>query len=615
MARLLEKANTLPLRPGVYLMKNAAGRIIYVGKSRKLKNRVSQYFQNSEKNIKTARMVSCVQDFDYILCDTEMEALTLENTLIKEHTPRYNIRLKDAKSYPYIKLTLQDAFPRLMMTRHRANDGAAYFGPYSGTSAVYEIIDMLNKTLGLPSCGRRFDGAQGAEGKPGASGRKACLYRQMRRCLAPCMPEADREEYARAVEAARRILTGKTGEVIAGLESKMQELAEAERFEEAARCRDSVAALKKLSERQKVVSDPTREFDLFALYSGDTCSCISLFCVRGGALIDKDEFISGAEAIAEEGDLPSLICHIYERREYIPSEILVANELEEEDMQLLTEALEQHTGRKIHIHTPQRGELRGLCRMALDNARDKAEKYAQNFEKDSGVLLRLAEILGLEVIPSRIEAYDISNIGRENTVCGMIVAEDGKLKRADYRSFNIASVAQDDYGAMREALLRRFSHLTDPDGSFSRSPDLILLDGGRGHVGVAQALFAELGLQIPVFGMVKDEHHKTRALCSTEGDISIAREQAVFVFIYRLQEEVHRFSVSRSGGQKRRSLRRSSLESISGIGPEKAKTLLSAFRTLSALKEADVAEIGKVKGISQKDAEKVYCHFHPENEN
>lgn len=596
--QLLEKANALPLRPGVYIMKNATGRVIYVGKSRKLKNRVSQYFQNSAKNTKTMKMVLNVFDFDYILCDTEIEALSLENTLIKQYTPKYNIRLKDAKSYPYIKLTLSERFPRLCMTRKRENGKDAYFGPYSGTSAVYNVIDMLNKTLGLPSCTKNFE----TNGKP-------CLYRQMHRCLAPCVKNVDPIEYKNAVEEAKKILSGRTAEAILSLESRMTVLAENERFEEAARCRDSIVALKKLSEKQKVLSDPEREFDMFALYSGESSSCLSMFCVRGGVLSDKEDIVSGADAIAEVSDMVSLICGVYSAKEYFPDEILIANEIAVSDAELLSEYLSQKKGRRVDVRVPRRGELRALGNMALDNAAEKAKAFSESYERDSKVLARLAALLALPALPERIEAYDISNIGKENTVCGMIVAENGKLKKSDYRSFNITSVTQDDYGAMREALGRRLSHLTDVEGSFSALPDLILIDGGHAHVSVVKELLLRMSLDIPVFGMVKDEHHKTRALCTENEDISIAREQSVFVFIYKLQEEVHRYSVLKSSSQKRKTMKHSTLENIDGIGPTKAKSLLSAFGSVSAVKKASVEELKQVKGITQRDAEQIKLYY------
>ncbi len=601
IGQLLEKANSLPLRPGVYIMKNTSGKVIYVGKSRKLKNRVSQYFQNSQKNIKTQRMVNSVCDFDYILCDTEIEALSLENTLIKQYSPKYNIRLKDAKSYPYIKLTQSEKFPRLVMTRKRENGKDAYFGPYSSSAAVHSAIDMLNKTLGLPSCAKNFD----TKGRP-------CIYRQMRRCLAPCVREVNEAEYAAAVEEAKKILSGKTAEAIASLEERMTELAERERFEEAARCRDSIVALRKISEKQKVVSSPDRDFDLFALYSGQSSSCLSMFCIRSGVLSDKEDFIGGADAIAEESDISSMICSIYDAKEYLPREILIANELESEDIELLSGYFYHKKGKRVEVRIPQRGEMRALCAMAYDNAKEKAQAFDAASEKDDMLLARLASILGLEVLPERIEAYDISNIGRENTVCSMIVAENGKLKKSDYRSFNIGSVSQDDYGAMREALYRRLSHLQDESGSFSNCPDLILLDGGRGHVSVIKELIAGMGLDIPVFGMVKDEHHKTRALCSLDGDISIAREQAVFVFIYKLQEEVHRFAISKSSAQKRKTLKHSSLENVSGIGASKAKALLAHFGSIGAIKQASAEQLASVRGISRSDAENIIAYYNKE---
>ena len=599
---LLEKANSLPLCPGVYIMKDREGRVIYVGKSRKLKNRVSQYFQNSEKNLKTARMVASVRDFEYFLCDTEMEALTLENTLIKQYNPKYNIRLKDAKSYPYIKIT-DEAYPRLVMTRKREKDKGKYFGPYSGVSTVFSVLDTLRRVLALPSCNRRFPRDIGKE--------RPCLYYQMGRCCGPCTGKVSEEEYAATVSLAADILRGNTGEVKRRLTEQMYQHAEAERFEAAARCRDTITALDRLREKQTVVAAPDTEQDVIGFYGDEVASCVSVFYIRGGAVMDKDDFLAGGERILDEETLGAFICEHYRVREYIPRQILLSFELDPEELAGLSQYLTREAGHKVTLRTPERGQAHTLCELVCSNAAERVRQYRLDAEKDEGALARLAEILELPSYPARIEAYDISNLGTEHLTAGMIVCEDGKFNRSDYRYFKIKSVTgtTDDYASMREALDRRLAHLEDGEGSFGKLPDLILLDGGRGHVGVVRELMEERGIDIPVFGMVKDDFHKTRALCTEDGEISIARENAVFVLVYRIQEEVHRFTVSRMDAAKRKTLTHSSLTKIKGIGDAKAKALLSAFGGIAAVKAASEDDLAAVKGISRTDAANIRAYY------
>ena len=600
--QLLEKANSLPLTPGVYIMKDREGRVIYVGKSRKLKNRVSQYFQNGEKNIKTARMVAAVRDFEYFLCDTEMEALTLENTLIKQHNPKYNIRLKDAKSYPYIKIT-DEPYPRLVMTRKRDKDKGKYFGPYSGVSTVFSVLDTLRRVLALPSCNRRFPRDIGKE--------RPCLYYQMGRCCGPCTGKVSEAEYAETVALAADILRGNTGEVKRRLTEQMYAHAEEERFEAAARCRDTIAALDRLRQKQTVVAAPDTEQDVIGFFGDDVASCVSVFYIRAGAVIDKDEFLAGGERILDEETLGAFICEHYRVREHIPKQILLSFALESDEMEGLSQYLTHMAGHKVTLRTPERGQAHTLCELVRSNAAEKVRQYRLDAEKDEGALVRLAELLELPSYPARIEAYDISNLGTEHLTAGMIVCEDGKFNKSDYRYFKIRSVegTTDDYASMREALDRRLSHLEDGEGSYSKLPDLILLDGGRGHVGVVRELMEERGLDIPVFGMVKDDFHKTRALCTEDGEISIARENAVFVFVYRIQEEVHRFTVSRMDAAKRKTLTHSTLTKITGIGDAKAKALLQAFGGITGVKNATEEELAAVKGISKTDAARIRAYY------
>lgn len=600
--KLLEKANGLPLCPGVYIMRNADGKVIYVGKSRKLRNRVSQYFQNGEKNRKTERMVAAVRSFDYYLCDNEMEALSLENTLIKQYTPKYNIRLKDAKSYPYIKITSGE-YPRLVFTRSRGNDRAKYFGPYSGAGTAYALITLLNKTLKLPTCSRSFPRDIGRE--------RPCVYYQIGRCAGLCTGKISGEDYRETMRNAAELLEGKDHTVRRRLETQMAEYAEAERYEAAAKCRDTLRALGAIREKQKVVASPDTEQDVVAMYSDDLCTCVSVFFIRGGVLHDTAELICGADGIPEPEDMTAFLTELYRTRASIPPEVLIGFEMTEEDRALLSESLTALAGRRVYVRIPEKGTKHTLCELVRRNAAEQARRYQAELGQKESVLADLASKLGLEVLPERIEAYDISNLGTEHLTAGMVVLANGSFRKSDYRSFRIKTVeGTDDYASMREVLSRRLAHLTDESGSFAQPPDLILLDGGRGHVSVVRALLAELGLSIPVFGMVKDEHHKTRALCTDTDEISIARDRGLFTLIYKLQEEVHRYTVRCMEQAKLRSLTTSALTVIPGIGEAKAKKLLLAFDGLSAIKEADKTALAAVAGISARDAEAVYAYYH-----
>jgi len=593
--RLLKKANELPLCPGVYVMKNAGGKVIYVGKSRKLKNRVSQYFQNSAKNIKTERMASSVWNFDYYICNTEIEALSLENTLIKQYTPRYNIRLKDAKSYPYIKITKEE-YPRILFTRKREGDKAGYFGPYTGTSTVFSIMNLLQKTLGIPSCNRRFPRDIGKE--------RPCVYYQMHQCCGLCTGNVSPEEYGELIKCAADILRGNTAAARQKLEDQMMEYAEKEMYEAAANCRDTISALEKIKQRQHVVASPDMEEDVVGLYSDDLCSVATILYVREGAVNAKSEFVFGTDSIADESGMVSFICDHYRMSEYIPKNIYVSFDLEDEDRLLLEEFLGNISGHRVYVKFPERGEQKNLCELAIANAREKAREYSAKYEGDSDTLVKLASLLQLEVVPERIESYDISNIGAEFKTAGMIVCENGEFVKADYRTFRIKSVeGTDDYASMREAIARRIEHLADESGAYSKRPDLILLDGGRGHVSTIREFLHEMGRDdIPVFGMVKDDFHRTRALCDESEEYDISGDRGLFTYIYKIQEEVHRFTVSKMQGAKRKTVRRSILENIPGIGAEKAKVLLKHFGTVAKVKTATRDELCSVKGITVANA-------------
>lgn len=605
---LLKKANTLPLSSGVYIMKDKNDKVIYVGKSKKLKNRVSQYFQHSKKSIKTEKMVSCVENFDYIVCKTEIEALTLENVLIKQYSPKYNIKLKDAKAYPYIKIT-QGQYPRIVFTRKRTADKSKYFGPFSATSTAHSILDIIHKSLGIPSCKRSFPKDIGKE--------RPCIYYQMGQCCGVCTGAVTQKEYSTLIGCAADILRGHSASSIAILEKQMMDFADREQYEAAARCRDAINSLRQLKQKQNVVASPDTNIDVFGLSSDDSFACISAIYIRDGAVTEKNDFSFSADAIIDSGALCAFLVEHYLMSSYIPKLIAVSFDIDESDRADLEKYLSDQLGSAVKIRRPERGSVKEICRTAVENAEEKVRQSRITAQKDDDVLYTLAKLLKLETLPERIEAYDISNIGRENITAGMVVFSNGRPQKQDYRSFNIRSVTDkpDDYASMKEALTRRFNHLReDTSGSFAQLPDLILVDGGKGHVSVAREAMAEAGLDIAIFGMVKDEFHKTRALCTDTEEINIAREHSVFMLIYKIQDEVHRFTVGKTNQAKRRTLKHSSLEKIDGIGPVKAKKLMGAMGTLSAIKNASVAQFSAIGGITEADAHNIYNYFHPKTD-
>ena len=600
MEELHDKAMRLPLSPGVYIMKNRSGTVIYVGKSKALRNRVSQYFAPGvPHDVKTTHMAESVYDFDYMLTDSEMEALTLENKLIKLHQPKFNIRLKDAKSYPYLKVSINEPYPRITVVRSRTSDGARYFGPYSGTGAAYAVLKTVQKLFGIAVCRKEFPRDIGKE--------RPCLYHQMGQCPAPCSGKISSEQYREVFGDVLTFLRGSFDEVKRSLEKKMLEASDELRFEAAAIYRDRIQSLATLWQRQKVVGSPDADQDVFALYTEERCSCLAVFYVRSGCVIDSEHFIFSADQIASGESIIGFIGDLYVKRGYIPKEILFGFAVSEEDQLLLGEYL-THLGGRARLRFPERGDLRRLCQLVEQNAKEFAEQYLTESERDNRVLIRLAEVLSLEVVPEHIEAIDISNMGSENIVAGLICVRDGKLFKSGYRTYNITDLsAPNDYAAMREAVMRRLRNASPAD-----YPDLLLLDGGKGHVSTIRALLREMNIDIPVYGMVKDDYHKTRALTGEDADISIAREQSVFTFIYKIQEEVHRFTITRMSNAKRKTLRTSSLEAIDGIGEVKARALLEHFRSLRQIREADAEELRQVRGISARDAENIIAYFQNE---
>ena len=606
LAALHEKAMKLPRSPGVYIMEDENGSVIYVGKSRSLRDRVEQYFHGAH-DIKTTRMAASVRSFRFITTESEMEALSLENNLIKQHRPKYNILLKDSKSYPYVRVS-NEPYPRITVTRKRKQDGAAYFGPYSGTGVIYPVIRTLEKSLGLVSCKRQFPRDIGRE--------RPCIYYQTGKCVGVCTGNVAEEDYARLVKMAADVLGGRRSAVVRSLTEQMAQYAEDERFEAAARCRDAIRAIESLGEGKRRTGDVDAEYDVIGWYSGELGECAAVYFVRDGYVSDSEYYEIGEYAVTEqsEGDyspLAAFVAALYRGREYIPREIVLSFALGGDECRLLGEYLSERADHRVTVRTPERGEVRRMAKSCEDDARRHLETKRSETDRDERLLVRLAQMLRLEVVPERIEAYDISNLASEHITAGMVCAIHGRLKRSEYRYFRIKDLTQpDDYESMRQTIERRMARLDDGEGSFSEFPDLILLDGGAGHVGAVRETLDRLGIDVPVFGMVKDDHHKTRTLISADGgEVNIAKDKEIFTFVYRLQEEVHRFTVSRMTQAKRKTLKTSTLEAIPGIGPAKAKALFAAFGTLGAIEKASVGELSAVKGISERDAKAIADHF------
>ena len=623
---LRSKAASLPRLPGVYIMEDRDGKVIYVGKSRSLRDRVSQYFHGSH-DLKTTKMASSVNNFRFIVCESEMDALILENDLIKQYTPKYNILLKDSKSYPYIKIT-DEEYPRIVMTRRRTDRGR-YFGPYSGTGVIYGVISTLERALGVPSCKRVFPRDIG-KGRP-------CVNRQIGRCCGVCAGDVTKEEYLGIISCAESILRGNTSEATSALERRMYEASSEERFEEAARCRDSIAALKSLAKRRGTPAlKPGSEYDVIGVSEYEGRLCAAVFYVRDGAISDSEQFLFGPDEITgirsgnemdaspegedassyDESDFPltSFIASLYAGREYIPGEILLSFGMPDAEGELVGEYLSRRAGHRVTLRTPVRGELRRVCLMAKNDAVRHAESRRARADAGEKILVSLASALALEVVPERIECYDISNLGDEHITAGMIVTSGGVFKKSDYRYFKIKSTdGADDYASMREVMERRIGEMSGDDPSFTETPDLILLDGGMTHVAAGREAARRLGCSVPIFGMVKDEYHKTRALVSDTEEISIAKDIQLFRFIYKLQEEVHRFTVSRMRAAKRKTLKTSRFEEIPGIGPKKAKILLAASGEIDVAC-ATAEELALIDGITKTDAENIRRHFHEKQE-
>jgi len=602
-SELKEKVKLLPFAPGIYMMKDKNGKIIYVGKSKCLHNRVASYFQPlSSLSVKTAKLSVNICDFECIYTSSEAEALILENELIKKHTPKYNIKLKDAKTYPYIKLSFDKPFPKISVSRDRSGNKAEFFGPYVSTRNANEIVDTISKNFRIASCGKDFEYGKRIS--------RPCLFFHLGQCIGPCSGKVTATEYQDVFSDIREFLKGDYKNVVSSLESKMLECAERMDFENAAKLRDRIASINKLSEHQNIITDPEKEFDVFGLHIGETSSALSVIFIRNGKVIDKDDYVFSAFELLDNYELSSFIERFYKNCGHIPKNILLSFDLGEGETERLTESLCLLSGLNIRITVPERGEKRVYTEMAKRNAGEAVRQKSEMVRKDEEILVKLAALLELEVVPQRIEAYDISNNGKDDIYAGMIVIEDGKYKKSDYRLFSIKELCdkQDDYAAMSEALKRRLMYLKDDsktNASFNIRPDLILLDGGIGHVNTIKSVMNELDIDIPVIGMVKDDFHKTRTLTDGNNEISIAKDMGLFTFIYGVQEEVHRFTFSAMDSSRVKKVKHSFLEKIDGVGTVRAKELMKRFKSVQNIKNASVKDIASVSGISTELAERI----------
>ncbi len=600
----------LPLLPGVYIMKNSENKIIYIGKAKALKNRVSQYF-GSDKNHpeKVRRMVAAADNFDYIICQSEFEALVLECSLIKQHKPRYNILLKDDKGYSYIRIS-NDEWRRISFEMQQKDDGAEYLGPFMSAWYARNAVEEALRIFRLPDCGRVFPRDIG-KGRP-------CLNYHIKQCSAPCAGKVSLKDYNESVDSAITFLRAGDSESIRLMTKKMNEAAENLEFELAARLRDRIAAVKRMKEKQNVVEMNIREQDAISVIveGGDACFAVIRF--KDGRLYDKEDFL-----IRDAGDNAGLssmrtefIQQYYSARDNIPPVISLDGEAEDEE--LLAVWLSEKRGKKVRLVHPQKGDNMRIIEMSRENAAERLAQSHGHVGHELTALDELAKLLGLEKIPHRIESYDISHTAGSDNVAGMIVYKDGRPSKKDYRKFSIKGfTGQDDYASMAEVLTRRFNeYLKEKDSGegFGELPDLILLDGGKGQVSAVRPVLEQFGLQIPLFGMVKDNHHRTRAITDEGRELAISSKRKAFTLVSGIQDEVHRFAIGYHRQKHSKRAFAPGLVEIDGIGPARAKALLQRFKTVARIKQADIEELMTVKGMTLPAAEAVYGFYHKNDE-
>lgn len=620
MFNIDEQLKLLPDQPGVYIMKDKDGHIIYIGKAVSLKNRVRQYFQNSRNHSPKVRaMVDNIAEFEYIVTDSELEALILECNLIKKHKPRYNILLKDDKHYPYIKVTMNEDYPRVVLARKIEKDKAKYFGPYSGSYAVRETIDIIKKLFPVRTCSRAIDTDKTAKARP-------CLNYYIGRCMAPCQGNVSREEYRNMMKDICLFLSGKQDELISELQRKMDDAAEKMEYERAADYRDKIFAIKQIQEKQKVLSSSMEDEDVIAFAQSEDKGCIQIFFIRGGKLIGREHFmITDCDSVSSKEILTEFVKQFYSGTVFVPKDILLQEEIDE--INIIESWLESKRGSKVHIRVPRMGEKKELVDMVAENAaivlKNFSDKLLREKQMSEGAIEELSDILGLDAVPSRIEAFDISNIQGVDPVGSMVVFIDGKPRNSEYRRFKIKSVSgPDDYASMQEVIERRFRHgleelnmlrqknIDADPGKFSNLPDLVMIDGGEGQVNAALEVLYGLNIDIPVCGMVKDDRHRTRGLIYKGSEVAIPPNSEAFKLVTRIQDEAHRFAISYHRSLRDRGMVKSVLDEIPGIGDVRKKSLMKHFCSIDKIKEAEIEELKSAPGMNAASARAVYDFFH-----
>ena len=619
MFDIQEELKKLPAKPGVYIMHDDRDAIIYVGKAISLKNRVRQYFQSSRnKGVKIEQMVTRIARFEYIVTDSELEALVLECNLIKEHRPKYNTMLKDDKTYPFIKVTVSEEYPRVLFSRTMKKDKDKYYGPYTSAGAVKDIIDLIHKIYRIRTCSRKLPKEIGND--------RPCLNYHIKQCQAPCQGYISREDYRKSVEQAMSFLNGHYEPVMRMLEQRMNEAAERMDFEAAIEQRELLKSVQLVAQKQKITNSDGEDKDIIALAVRDTDAVVQMFFIRGGRMIGRDHFfLRAAPQDTPEEILSSFMKQFYTGTPYIPKEIMLPVEIG--DSAVLEEWLGSKRGQRVHICVPKKGTKEKLVELAARNAQIVLEQDKDRIKREEGrtigAMKEISGLLGLEQVV-RVEAYDISNISGFESVGSMIVYERGKPKRSDYRKFKIRSVkGPDDYASMHEVLTRRFEHglqeqkeleekqVADRFGSFSVFPDLIMMDGGKGQVNIALQVLEQLHLDIPVCGMVKDDNHRTRGLYYNNVEVPIDRHSEGFRLITRIQDEAHRFAIEYHRSLRGKGQVKSILDDIPGIGPARRKALMRRFKDIEAVRSASVEDLEQTPQMNRRSAESVYRYFHP----
>lgn len=612
MFDIQEELKKLPDKPGVYIMKDVNGIVIYVGKAVVLKNRVRQYFQNSANHPpKVCAMVSRIHEFEYIVTDTEVEALMLECNLIKKYKPKYNILLKDDKHYPYIKVTMNEQYPRILKTRRVEKDGAKYFGPYSSAFAVNDAIDTIKKLFPIKTCNRNL---------PRDIGKfRPCLNFHIRQCLGPCQGEVNREEYRNMMKKICSFLGGQYDEILNDLKGQMETAAQNLEFEKAAQLRNKINSIVQLSEAQKVLSADGQDRDIIGFAQNATDLCIQVFFVRNGRVVGREHFVFEGEGNEDvRYSLSTFIKQFYNTVQFVPSEIVIPQEIE--DSGIIEQWLTGKKGFKVSLRVPQRGELVKFVKMVVQNAEISLKLYGERLRREGSIheegLKELTKALRLECIPDRIESYDISNTGSSEIVASMVVFENGRPARDEYRKFKMKSVEeQNDYASMQETLYRRLSRARresegeEGQAKFSKLPDLILVDGGLAHVNAAQQIADELGFDLVIAGMAKDDRHRTRALVYKGSEYELSSNMPMLRLITEIQDETHRVAVQYNRKLREKRYTHSELDDIEGIGDTRKKALIRHFKSLAAVKKAEISQLLEVDGINQKVAGKIYEYF------